>query len=344
MEIASRDFRPLSALSKDSTSPAERLAGFTSAALGILLFGLVLFANLGPSAPEASDELDAPTPTIIEASFVQLGREFAPNELPDRQVERSSLHQAEPEEIASPDARPKPETPEPPKEEPPEQPQPVDSYEDILDQLGNRAEYFDRLSRAEMEGSPDGVSEGNQREGDAYRGTLYALFRRGLVAPSTIPDDVLRGLRAEVEFTINELLRIRGLRLVSSSGNADFDRAIERRIAEINETDPLLPAPPEHQRATFIGPPIRMIVTPPRSLGGGTSAPPPSTSSEEQPGTNGAERTQNQRPAEPPSAAPNDAPSSAPEPSAPPAPPASETPPPSEGSTAPPPSEPPTTP
>lgn len=272
MEIASRDFRPLSALGKDVTSPAERLAGFTSAALGLLVFSLVLFANLGPSS-EPSAEEEGPKPTVIEASFVQLGREFAPNELPDRQVERSSLHQAPPVEIASPDARPKTETPEPVKEEEPEQQPPVDSYEDILDQLGNRAEYFDRLSRAEMEGSPDGVSEGNQREGDAYRGTLYALFRRGLVAPSTIPDDVLRGLRAEVEFTINELLRIRGLRLVSSSGNADFDRAIERRIAEINETDPLLPAPPEHQRAIFIGPPIRMIVTPPRSLGGGSPAP-----------------------------------------------------------------------
>lgn len=280
MQIHPSDFRPSSALLPAWPSVRELAGGILGGCLGAAFLGLVVLADVtGALDALRGEEVVAPRerPTVVEASFVQLGREFDPRELPDRQVDRSSFVKAEPKEVATPDAKPKVQ-----REEPEPQVKPVDAYENLLDQLGNRADFYDRISRAEMEGSPDGVAEGNQKEGDAYRGTLYALFRRGLRAPSTIPDDVLKNLRAEIEFRITEDLRIRGLKLTKSSGHEDFDRAVRTRMAEIEESDPVLPEPPAHSRSIFVGPPIQMVITPPKSVAGASPTPaspepPPST-------------------------------------------------------------------
>jgi hypothetical protein len=262
MHVRHDDFRPLSALSSAWPSVRELAGGALGGLLGAGFLGLVVLADVAGALDALRDDEVAPRekPTIVEASFVQLGREFDPRELPDRQVDRSSFVKSQPKQVATPNARPKT-TPEEDAGV-----KPVDAYENLLNQLGNRADFYDRISRAEMEGSPDGVAEGNQKEGDAYRGTLYALFRRGLRAPPTIPDDVLKSLRAEVEFRITDDLRIRGLKLTRSSGNEDFDRAVRTRIEEIEEGDPVLPEPPAASRATFIGPPIQMVITPPKSV------------------------------------------------------------------------------
>jgi hypothetical protein len=270
MQVRHDDFRPVSALPAEWPSFRELVGGLLGGLFGASFLGLVVFADVAGAldALRADEEVVArEKPTVVEASFVQLGRDFDPRELPDRQVDRSSFVKARPREVATADARPKT-TPEDDAGV-----KPVDAYENLLDQLGNRADFYDRISRAEMEGSADGVAEGNQKEGDAYRGTLYALFRRGLRAPPTVPDDVLRSLRAQVEFRITDDLRIRGLRLSQSSGNDDFDRAVRTRVEEIEESDPVLPEPPAASRATFVGPPIQMVITPPKSVA--RSAPPP---------------------------------------------------------------------
>jgi hypothetical protein len=270
MHVRHDDFRPLSALPGVWPSLREVVGGLLGGLLGASFLGLFVLADVTGALDALRDDEQVVTrekPTVVEASFVQLGREFDPRELPDRQVDRSSFVKAQPKEVATAHARPKT-TPEEDAGV-----KPVDAYENLLDQLGNRADFYDRISRAEMEGSPDGVAEGNQKEGDAYRGTLYALFRRGLRAPPTVPDDVLKGLRAQVEFRITDDLRIRGLRLAKSSGNEDFDRAVRARVDEIDESDPVLPEPPAASRATFIGPPIQMVITPPKSVGRAAPAP-----------------------------------------------------------------------
>jgi hypothetical protein len=268
MHVETRDWRPGSMLYGRALTPAARLAGLTTGALGLAFLTVFILADLGGTVDallrgdEAEEAEALEEPEIIEAAFVQLGREFRPRELPDRQVATSSLapRLPDPNVVSKRTVTPEPR---------PEQPPAPNSYEDMLSQLGNTSRFVDSNVAAETEGDPNGNEEGRfSQDGSAYLGTLVGIVKRGWQVPVTIPDSELVGLRAVVSFRITDDLRMEDLRISRRSGNADYDRSIEQRLEEIRQSLFRLPPPPPEERARFIGPAINFNRLPPEGLRG----------------------------------------------------------------------------
>ncbi|MBC7173663.1 MAG: hypothetical protein H5U40_14580, partial [Polyangiaceae bacterium] len=148
------------------------LAGIVTGAFGLAFLTVFILADLGGAVDalrgeDATDDeqtVETLEPEVIEAAFVQLGREFRPRELPDRAVSTSSLAPQQPDpnavskRIVQPTARP-------------DQPPPPNAYEDMLRQLGNTSRHIDSNFAAETEGDPNGNEEGRfSRDGSVYLG------------------------------------------------------------------------------------------------------------------------------------------------------------------------------
>jgi hypothetical protein len=253
-------------LDRRALTAAALAAGLLTGALGLAFLTVFILADLGGTVDallrdeEAEEAAAEEEPEIIEAAFVQLGREFRPRELPDRQVATSSLAPRLPDpnvvskRTVTPTARP-------------DQPPPPNAYEDLLTQLGNTSRFVDSNVAAETEGDANGNEEGRfSQDGSAYLGTLVGIVKRGWQVPVTIPDSELVDLRAVVSFRITEDLRMEDLRISRRSGNADYDRSIEQRLDEIRESLFRLPPPPPEERTRFIGPAINFNMLPPEGL------------------------------------------------------------------------------
>jgi outer membrane biosynthesis protein TonB len=263
MYVDADDYRPSSALRMRVLGVASAIMGTFTASFGAGIFALVAFSSLGAVSLEAlaaSDIADAPPeemePEVIEAAFIQLGRPFDPRELPDRQTATSTFARRRPDPNAvsmqtraEVDAGVQPLNPH---------------VSETLAQLGNRSELFNPSNFVpETEGEIEGSEEGRNSEGSIYAGQIQALLRRGFSMPQSIPETEYAGLRASVSVVIGENLRFTTLRIASSSGNAEFDRAVERRLAEVRESNVLLPEPPAEERDRFIGRPLGVSFVPP---------------------------------------------------------------------------------
>lgn len=253
MFVELEDYRPSSALRTRVLGALATVSGTVTAAVGAGIFALVFFSSLGAdsiAALAASDIADAPpeeeAPEIIEAAFIQLGRPFDPRELPDRQTATSSFSRRRPDPNAvSMRTREEWDGGIPP---------PNAHVHETLSQLGNRSALFDPSNFVpETEGEATGSEEGRNSEGSIYAGYIQTMLRRGFMMPTSIPETEQAGLRVRVTFEVGPDLRFSSLRVSSSSGNADFDRAVERRIAEVRESNPTLPEPSEEDRARFVG-------------------------------------------------------------------------------------------
>lgn len=256
------DARPDSGLVPfEWVSPATLLGGaaLTAAVPAItgLLFLVVVIADQTRQALAGDDaEEDRPVlleeEDIIEARFVQLGRDFE-DELPNREVPILSTAPPPPAEVPTEDT---PTERAEPRERP-ETPPPPDAVEDVLARIGDRAQAFAEIAeRREREGSPDGIEEGTETEatpGDVYRGRLYAFFRRGWTIPTTLDRDEAAGLTAIVNVAIGQDLEIVSFELRSGSGNAVFDQSITEHLTRLSASDNRVPPPPEEVAAQYIG-------------------------------------------------------------------------------------------
>ncbi len=263
MNVELRDWRPGSMFDRSALTRAAILAGIVTGSLGLAFLTLFILADIGGAVDAlledekdeeaAAEELE---PEVIEAAFVQLGREFRPRELPDRSVATSSLAPRFDPNLVSKRIR-----------SPEERQVAPNAYEAALQQLGNTSRFVDSNFAAETEGDPNGNEEGRfSRDGSVYLGQLMALVKRGWQVPVTIPDSELVRLRAAVSFRITEDLEMQDLRLSIRSGNADYDRSVEQRLEEIRDSSFRVPPPPPEDRARFIGVPITFNMLPPPSV------------------------------------------------------------------------------
>ena len=185
---------------------------------------------------------------VIEARFVRLGRDFE-HELPNRVVPIQASAPAAPSEV--PSEAPPPETA--PRNEPP----PPNAVQDLLTRLNDRSQAFAELAEArELEGSPDGIEEGTEREGsegDIYRGRLYSFFRRGWSIPTTLSRDEARGLTTTLNVSIGPDLQILSFEIRSSSGNPLFDESVTQQLTRLQAADNRIPPPPEDVADQYIG-------------------------------------------------------------------------------------------
>lgn len=269
MHVETADYRPTSALHMRVLGAVSIVSGMFTASLGAGLFVVVALSSLGTvslDALDASDIADAPEfveERIIEAAFVQLGRPFDPRELPDRQTATSTFARRRPDPNAvSMNTRAEVDA----------GPQPLNPHvSEQLAQLGNRSELFNPSNFVpERDGELEGMEEGRESEGSIYAGLIQSMLRRGFNMPESIPDTERAGLAARVTVVVGPNLRFQSIRISTPSGNGDFDRAVERRLAEVRESDPVLPEPSASDRELFIGQNFTVRFVPP---GGGRQRP-----------------------------------------------------------------------
>lgn len=222
---------------------------------GLMSLSALLAADLvAPLAALQPDDEQAPRETILEeviqARFVQLGRDFR-NELPDRQVPVLSTAPPEPSEV--------------PRENTPTRDQPTSRVEnrppntvdDLLTRLDRRAELFEEMAeRRDVEGSPEGLEEGTERqgsEGDLYRGRLYSFFRRGWTIPTTLSRDESRRLTTTMNVSIGADLQLRDFEIRSSSQNPLFDDSVVQQLTRLQASSTPIPPPPDEVAEQYVG-------------------------------------------------------------------------------------------
>lgn len=256
------DERPDSALSARWLSGALALGGLAGAVLIPLAFVVLVLISalvsmvLASSVDALSDgsgeqERLLEEDRVIAARFVRLGREFE-RELPNRVVPVQATAPPAPAEVP----REEPVRVEQPVEKP-EEPPPPDAVEDLLSRLTQRSQAFAEMAeRRELEGSPDGIEEGTEREGsegDVYRGRLYSFFRRGWTIPTTLSRDEARGLTTTVDVSIGPELQILSFSIRSESGNPLFDESVTQHLTRLQASDQRIPPPPEEVASQYIG-------------------------------------------------------------------------------------------
>jgi len=247
------DWRPPSLLHFGAFDSQALLGGFGAllAFAGVVAFSVALDVLLGGAVFSGDDgAASAPPPRqVITARFVQRGRVFRPNEMPNRQVPRLST--APPQGVSVSKA------PRAHRERPDAGPPPPNATEDLLQRLGDRAQVFAEIAEErDREGDPDGLEEGTERiaqAGDLYAGQLYRLFRRGWTVPETISDEQKQSLRTSVTIDISEDLRVTGFAVARTSGNALFDQSVLNRLQEVKDSNTTLPEPPPEVAAQYVG-------------------------------------------------------------------------------------------
>ncbi|MCB9596642.1 MAG: TonB family protein [Sandaracinaceae bacterium] len=262
--------------------------------LPIVVIGTTALVNTLREAAgieQPTEEPEVPPVEVIQARFVRLGAELDPRQLPDRYVPSRAtapqvgpvapVVQAAPEAAPAPAevAPPVPTTPTGPAVAPPEpapatpeptstarrEPRPtttpsqtttqqVDSAEDALARLGDRADALTTLATPrQREGDPSGIPEGTETRdnGDLYLGQLYTFFRRGWQADPDIPDAELRTLSCVVQVTLTADGRVGAWRIQTSSGNDGFDRSVSTRMRQTEGS--ALPPPPADVADRYLG-------------------------------------------------------------------------------------------
>lgn len=233
-------------------------AGLLHVGLPLLYAVVLLFASGAHSAqPPAFEKED-----VVEARFVQLGKEPDPDRLPEREV---PIKESAPPEDVIPVAEEAPQKPPPEPEK--EKPKPKEKEEkppepDFLNRLQDRAQAFAEIAkRAEREGSPDGIAEGDAkiaRAGDVYRGKLYLYFRRGWRVPNVLEEEERRKLATVVDIQIGRDLRVLSYRIVDKSGDGLFDQSVTERMEDAVQSRTPIPPPPEEIADQYLGQTIRL--------------------------------------------------------------------------------------
>lgn len=112
------------------------------------------------------------------------------------------------------------------------------------------AEPAEASAAPEGEGSPDGIENGTETDPlrahavAAYRGQLASWFLSRFSIRGKIPFETLERLHAVASITVNADRSVGGYSVVSSSGNATFDREVRETLAGIQASGASLPAPP----------------------------------------------------------------------------------------------------
>ncbi|HEY8427789.1 MAG TPA: TonB C-terminal domain-containing protein [Sandaracinaceae bacterium] len=245
LRLDPKDGRPDSALRGDWSAAA--IAAFLSWLLALLLGAVI---GLDPNAADEERERLLEEEDVIEARFVQLGRDFQ-DELPNREVPVLSTAPPEPSEVPREDT--------PPLEQPVQriEDRPPNTVEDLLARLDRRAELFEEMAeRRELEGSPEGIEEGTETEGsegDVYRGRIMSFFRRGWTIPTTLSSAEVRDLTVIVDVEIGDELQIVSFRVRSDSGNPVFDESVVQQLTRLQAADQRIPPPPEEVADQYVG-------------------------------------------------------------------------------------------
>jgi hypothetical protein len=264
MRFDPEDGRPDTALRASAWSALAIVGGVASTLLIPLIFAALvgILAVIGAVVGEAMGELvDAPEPErpelleeedVIEARFVQLGREFE-QELPNREVPLLDTAPQELAEVPTEDTPDEvPEDRERPEERPPEAVE-----DDLLRDVLNRSEIFAEIAEErEREGSPEGIEEGTETEateGDVYRGRLYAFFRRGWSIPTTLDRDAIQDLVTVARIQIGDDLSLVSFEIQRESGNPIFDDSVLQQLTRLQAADQHIPPPPEEVADQYIG-------------------------------------------------------------------------------------------
>ena len=258
MRVHQTDWIPPSLLAR-RPSDAKRLVGGAAVTFGahVILpacFGLfAAIATVISGGPEDEQELAVLEDTVVAATFVQLGREFDPNELPNRKVNRLATAPSDDLVVSK---NPRKRRPEDEKRQP-------QASEDLIKRLGDRAQLFaEEAEKREMEGAADGIEDGTEkkRTGNEYLGQLYRIIRRGWTLPTTISDAERKDLKATVLIDISQTMVIQNVRVVGSgSGNALFDQSILDRVEALKRAGDPLPDPPIEVEDSYRGAAIRVI-------------------------------------------------------------------------------------
>lgn len=227
------------------------VAGLAAALSWILRLLLVVLLGIDPAQLAAEQrEAELEEEDVIEARFVQLGRDFE-DELPNREVHVLSTAPPQPSEVPREDT--------PVAEQPTEEieDRPPNTVEDLLLRLDNRAEIFEEMvDRQELEGSPEGIEEGTETEGsegDLYRGRIRSFFRRGWTVPTTLSSEEVRGLTTLMNVEIGAELQIVSFEVRTSSGNPLFDESAVQQLTRLQAADGRIPPPPEELADQYIG-------------------------------------------------------------------------------------------
>lgn len=125
-----------------------------------------------------------------------------------------------------------------------------DEKENVDPLKKTRAELFKKMndenegSQATNEGSETGSKAGTASEasGDPYIQELIAKIGNDWNIPTTIPDSVLKSLSAEACLTILPTGELSRFKLITPSGNSQFDSSLEARLGEL--TGKMLAPPP----------------------------------------------------------------------------------------------------
>lgn len=236
--------RPLSLLENDSVDRLSLGMGVlislgVHAALPLALAGLAAaLATFSAQTPDAPKER-----TVVEARFVRLGKPFDPRKLPNRKVPKLSTALAN-DPLASKTPR-----------ELDDAGQPQDAVPDNLTRLGDRAQAFAEIAKAEeQEGDPEGTAEGTDdyaEAGDLYAGKLKGWMEQGFSVPTVIPTDELKTLRTDVDVLISENGTVARFSLRSESGNSIFDQAVLAHLE--SKQGQAVPEPPSEIAKDYLG-------------------------------------------------------------------------------------------
>ncbi len=214
-----------------------------------LLLALLLDIDPTVASEQAARESILEEEDVIEARFVQLGRDFE-HELPNREVAVLVAAPPAPAEV------PREDTP-PLEQQTARERRPPDAVDAPMEQLLRRAGLFAELTTPlEREGNPEGIEEGTEREGsegDLYRGRIMSFFRRGWTIPTTLSRDEVRGLTTVMNVEIGAELQIVRFEVRTSSGNPVFDESAVQQLTRLQASDQRIPPPPEEVADQYIG-------------------------------------------------------------------------------------------
>ncbi|MEM6961557.1 MAG: TonB C-terminal domain-containing protein [Myxococcota bacterium] len=225
--------RPNEGFYRQGISRSQVILGALGSVLvhALILVAFSAYANVAsPRHPRLEHALKKqPEEHVIAAELLTLGEALDPGRLPDRSAPQAATSQANPEKMIS-KRRAKRRSPDAKSRQ-------IDSVEDALTKLGNRAEVFDSLERQrEIEGAEIGIQEGTTTETTAqneYYTRLYAFFRRGLVWPATLSRAQLSRLNLPVAVRIRPDLSFE-YTFSGSSGNDDFDTAVRQQMQRLS--------------------------------------------------------------------------------------------------------------
>lgn len=271
MFVQPADYRPSSSLQPQPVDVPAILGGLgmsigVYALAGIL--SVVLAAATGTSVLDQRDIAETPEPTpppepeVVEAGFVQLGREWDPRELPDRRI-TSNMQEARAQDpnVVSPFQRLT-------------QDAGVRPQSTALEALINDNSYTEdgnATFRFEDEGQAWGAE--HAREGDTIVGQMVSLLKRGTSVPPNLAESEYPRTRARVCSQVDTSGVVASIRFVSSSGNDDWDRAVRNRVDQIAESHPRLQVTPGSEGSLGREICINVVPVAPRRRNSGGSNP-----------------------------------------------------------------------